>query len=557
MQTFTMWCNMKLVTAGCNTMSVDNMKDEMKNGVVLVTMLEHLTGKTVRGINRNPKHNMTIMANLQACWKFMEEEEGIDMGGVNVTNAFGGVEKVWLALIWRFILKYDLDGDDGGAVTSLLEWVRPRTEARGIDVSNFTTSWKDGDAFLALLDSIVPGIVDIEAEKANDDPNERVDKLQKAFNLIEEHLGVAQLVEPQDLMVHRIDHKCVMCYVAAIKKASAHYDERKAEMEAAEKNENLMHKLNADKLYEEGMSKKLTAQTDSQDALSDITASAQSKLDDNEDDYEMIEEQANDDLNEVTSRFDQAISKFEAAKDEYGLVADSDQSENIQNCDDRIRECTEFIENLKLDLEKKLKDMIADSKAKKKIEEGDEMVTDVMAETGKDLADIMEETENKIKTTKNEQERIDVCNGARERIKRSQKKFGAPKDIFHEAEDLFVSEQGKEDAIVKQKDCDTYADELMNQFEFRLDEALLGAGDNDDLADSDLLAIYHAFSLEVEGFAIEEDAADGGIDRQPGVVRNRLNNIMKLLRDHKSQSDGIRAKVVAACNATFDENGYP
>ena len=34
-------------------------------GVVLVTMLEHLTGKTVRGINRNPKHNMTIMANLQ------------------------------------------------------------------------------------------------------------------------------------------------------------------------------------------------------------------------------------------------------------------------------------------------------------------------------------------------------------------------------------------------------------------------------------------------------------------------------------------------------------
>merc|ERR1712166_1554017 len=335
-KTFTMWCNMKLVTAGCNTMSVDNMKDEMKNGVVLVTMLEHLTGKTVRGINRNPKHNMTIMANLQACWKFMEEEEGIDMGGVNVTN--------------------------------------------------FTTSWKDGDAFLALLDSIVPGIVDIEAEKANDDPNERVDKLQKAFNLIEEHLGVAQLVEPQDLMVHRIDHKCVMCYVAAIKKASAHYDERKAEMEAAEKNENLMHKLNADKLYEEGMSKKLTAQTDSQDALSDITASAQSKLDDNEDDYEMIEEQANDDLNEVTSRFDQAISKFEAAKDEYGLVADSDQSENIQNCDDRIRECTEFIENLKLDLEKKLKDMIADSKAKKKIEEGDEMVTDVMAETGKSVS---------------------------------------------------------------------------------------------------------------------------------------------------------------------------
>ena len=41
MQTFTMWCNMKLVTAGCNTMSVDNMKDEMKNGAVSSCTVQH------------------------------------------------------------------------------------------------------------------------------------------------------------------------------------------------------------------------------------------------------------------------------------------------------------------------------------------------------------------------------------------------------------------------------------------------------------------------------------------------------------------------------------
>jgi hypothetical protein len=391
-----MWCNQKLVTAGCDTMSVDEMKDELKNGVVLVAMLEHLTGKTIKGINRNPKHTVQIMANLQACWKWMEREEGIDLGGINVSNAMNGVEKVWLALIWRFILKYDLDGDDGGAVTSLLEWARPRTEARGVDVSNFTTSWKDGDAFLAVLDSIAPGVIDIEEEKANDDPNNRVEKLEKAFNLIEEHLGVSQLLEAQDLMVHRIDHKCVMTYVAAIKRAAEGYQKRQEEMEEAKNNENLMHTLNGDKLYEEGVSKKLSAQTDSQDALNDITAHAQGKLNDGEDDYELVQEQAMEDLAEVTSRFDLAIAKFEGAKEEYGLVSDSDQSENIQKCDDRIRECNEFVESLKLDLDKKLKDMISDAQAAKKMEEGNEMLSEIVAETTGDLADIMEETIKKI-----------------------------------------------------------------------------------------------------------------------------------------------------------------
>jgi hypothetical protein len=563
-KTFTMWCNQKLVAAGANTMSVDNMKDEMKNGVVLVSMLEQLTGKTIRGINRNPKHTMTIMANLQNCWKFMEQEEGIDLGGINVTNAYGGVEKVWLALIWRFILKYDLDGDDGGAVASLLEWVRPRTEARGIDVSNFTTSWKDGDAFLAVIDSIVPGLLDIEEEKANDDPNNRVDKLQKAFDLVEEHLGVSQLLEPQDLMVHRIDHKCVMTYVAAIKRAAENYETRKVEMEEAKKNENLLHKLNGDKLYDEGMSKKVSAQTDSQDALNDITENAQKQLDDGEDDYEMLVEQANADLAAVTSRFDLAIEKFKAADEEYRLMDQGDpddpeteQGAGVQKCAERIQECNDFVEDLKISLDKKLKDMIDNSKANKKMEDGNEEIMDVMAETGGDLADILEEARKKIHQSKNEQERIDICNAARERVKRSQKKFNQPKDTYKEAEALFIDDIGKEKAKEAQDDCDKYADELMAQFDFGLEEALLGAGENDDLEDSDLLAIYHAFSLEVESFAIEDDAADGGIERQPGVTRNRLNNIMKLLRDHKSQTDGIREKVVAACNATFDSNGYP
>ena len=56
-----------------------------------------------------------------------------------------GNEKIILALLWLYILKHDLDGDDGnarctssvselldysgGAQDQLLEWVQPHTEA--------------------------------------------------------------------------------------------------------------------------------------------------------------------------------------------------------------------------------------------------------------------------------------------------------------------------------------------------------------------------------------------------------------------------------------------
>eukprot|EP00658_Telonema_sp_P-2_P028088 TRINITY_DN21595_c0_g1_i1.p1 TRINITY_DN21595_c0_g1~~TRINITY_DN21595_c0_g1_i1.p1 ORF type:complete len:575 (-),score=204.85 TRINITY_DN21595_c0_g1_i1:222-1946(-) len=559
-KTFTMWCNQKLVNAGSNTMSVDAMKDELKNGVVLVAILEQLTGKRIPGINRNPKHTMTIMANLQTCWRWMQEEEGIDLGGINVSNALQGVEKVWLALIWRFILKYDLDGDDGGAVTALLEWVQPRTEERGVEVSNFTTNWRDGDAFLALFDSCVPGVVDIEAEKANDDPNQRTDKLQKAFDLFEEHLGVSQLLEPADLMVHRIDHKCVMTYVAAIKNASSLHEQRMIEMEEAKKNENLMHKMNGDKLYQEGMSKMLTARTDSEDALEDVTKNAQDKLGEpglGHDDFLRIVEEATQDLAEVTSRFDLAVEKFEAAKTEYGLVEDDDMTEKLSDCDDRIRECHEFVENLQLDLKHKLDDLIADAKGQHKMDQGHEALQDTMAECGAELSNILEDARTKIQNSKNEQERVEIVNAARDRLKRAQGKFRAVKEIYKDAEDTFVNEDKQQEARDAQDECDKYADELLEQFEFGIEEALAGAGENDDLSDTDLLAIYHAFSIEVESFAEGAETADPGIERQPGLVRTRLNQIMKLLKDHKSQTDKIREKVLESVSKAFDAEGYP
>ena len=54
-----------------------------------------------------------------------------------------------------------------GAQDGLLDWVQPRTEEH-YDVVNFTTSWKDGIALLALYDNICPGEIDMEEIKNNE-----------------------------------------------------------------------------------------------------------------------------------------------------------------------------------------------------------------------------------------------------------------------------------------------------------------------------------------------------------------------------------------------------
>jgi hypothetical protein len=309
------------------------------------------------------------------------------------------------------------------------------------------------------------------------------------------------------------------------------------------------------------MSKMLTARTDSEDALEDVTKNAEEKLAEpglTTEDFERIVAEAKEDLADVTARFDLAVDKFEAAKKEYGLVEDADMSEQMTACTDRIRECHEFVENLQLDLKHKLDDLVADAKGRSKMEEGHEELMTVMTESGKELADLLDDARTKIQKSKSEQERIDIVNSARDRLGRAQAKFGEVKDIYKEAEDLFSTEERKVEAREAQDDCDRYASELMGQFDFGIEEALAGAGENDDLSDTDLLAIYHAFSLEVEAFALQDDGlVDPGIEREPGKARNRLNQIMKLLKEHKSQTDKIREKVIASVTATFDAEGYP
>jgi hypothetical protein len=64
-----------------------------------------------------------------------------------------------------------------------------------LDIRDFTSSWRDGRAFNALIHSIRPDLIDLRRlEQMN--PRER---LENAFRIAQDHLGIHRLIDAEGL----------------------------------------------------------------------------------------------------------------------------------------------------------------------------------------------------------------------------------------------------------------------------------------------------------------------------------------------------------------------
>lgn len=80
----------------------------------------------------------------------------------------------------------------------------------GVEVRDFGPSWRDGVAFLALIDAIKENLVNsAEMKKASNKQ-----RLETAFDVAESKLGIARLLDAEDVDVDKPDEKSIMTYVA-------------------------------------------------------------------------------------------------------------------------------------------------------------------------------------------------------------------------------------------------------------------------------------------------------------------------------------------------------
>jgi hypothetical protein len=544
-----MWANSKLIMGGHEPVSVDNVAQDFASGVKLCQLLEVLTEKKIRGIDRRPRNPLQISANLSLIWKFMKNEEGLDLGGINTNDVQNGNEKIILALLFKYIQQYELDDD---ATDGLLEWVQPKTE-QYYDVQNFTTSWKSGVALLALFDNIRPGVINMDEVMETEDDVE--DHLAQAFDLFEEHLGVAKFLEVTDLMVPKPDKKSVMTYIAALRNAANRDEENRAKAQA---DANAGHLCKGEELYNQGTAKYVQASADDESHLDDIVEETIPLIEDcdgSQEEYDAVLEKALKKLEDATSRYDSASGKFEAAKAEFSQVDDGSADEWLPRCEEKIVEVAKHKRDLEEQLKDRLKLAIKNAKGKKKLMEAKSDLENAIEESGNIMSSALTEAYEKIDKSKNEAERQAACDEAEDKLKSKTKIFGDVKEEFLDAERLLEDESLKTEAQEKADECDRYAQQALDVLHQKLLDACKAMEDK-NLSDEDLLQIYHAFSCQIEQM-LDEGATDPGIDRAQGVARSRLDGVKGLLAELQAKNAAMRGKLHAALDESLDSQGLP
>eukprot|EP00066_Takifugu_rubripes_P020139 XP_011609405.1 PREDICTED: EH domain-binding protein 1-like isoform X2 [Takifugu rubripes] len=134
------------------------------------------------------------------------------------------------------VVREEVDGKDETvedlviSSQSLLEWCQGITDSYpGVKVTNFSTSWRNGLAFCAILHHFHPEKIDFETLEAHDIKLNN----KKAFDGFEA-LGISRLLEPSDLVLLSVpDRLIVMTYISQIR---SHFTDQELSVLQIERN---------------------------------------------------------------------------------------------------------------------------------------------------------------------------------------------------------------------------------------------------------------------------------------------------------------------------------
>lgn len=211
-KTFTKWMNGHLRKRGFTI--IENAQTDFDTGIKLMQLVNALYGLDIPKHNKDPKMRPHKLDNIAVALNMVEKAE-IKTNFLKTTHLIDHDLKMILGMIWAIILDYQIKGVSEEQLTAkegLLLWCQKKTQGyRDVKVENFSTSWQNGLAFLALIHRHRPDLVDYEAcQKENAKEN-----LELAFDIAESKLGIPRLLDVEDIIdVPKPDEKSVMTYVS-------------------------------------------------------------------------------------------------------------------------------------------------------------------------------------------------------------------------------------------------------------------------------------------------------------------------------------------------------
>uniref|UniRef100_A0A8D0CGA7 Spectrin beta chain n=1 Tax=Scleropages formosus TaxID=113540 RepID=A0A8D0CGA7_SCLFO len=207
-KTFTKWVNSHLARVSCR---ITDLYMDLRDGRMLIKLLEVLSGER---LPKPTKGRMRIhcLENVDKALQFLKEQR-VHLENMGSHDIVDGNHRLTLGLIWTIILRFQIQDisvetednkEKKSAKDALLLWCQMKTAGYpNVNIHNFTTSWRDGMAFNALI------------HKHRYDPLKKSNahyNLQNAFNLAEQHLGLTKLLDPEGDVDHP-DEKSIITYV--------------------------------------------------------------------------------------------------------------------------------------------------------------------------------------------------------------------------------------------------------------------------------------------------------------------------------------------------------
>uniref|UniRef100_A0A669AZY0 Spectrin beta chain n=1 Tax=Oreochromis niloticus TaxID=8128 RepID=A0A669AZY0_ORENI len=219
-KTFTKWVNSHLSRVSCR---ITDLYMDLRDGRMLIKLLEVLSGER---LPKPTKGRMRIhcLENVDKALQFLKEQR-VHLENMGSHDIVDGNHRLTLGLIWTIILRFQIqdisvETEDNKEKKSAKDCLIPLcvdcdwlwVQGGGypnVNIHNFTTSWRDGMAFNALIHKHRPDLIDFDKlKKSNAHYN-----LQNAFNLAEQHLGLTKLLDPEDISVDHPDEKSIITYV--------------------------------------------------------------------------------------------------------------------------------------------------------------------------------------------------------------------------------------------------------------------------------------------------------------------------------------------------------
>ncbi|XP_023568382.1 spectrin beta chain, non-erythrocytic 5 [Octodon degus] len=218
-KTFTKWVNniFRLSQVG---VKIQNLYTELADGTHLLRLLELISGEVLPAPSQG-RLRVHFLENNSRALAFLRAKVPIPLIGPE--NIVDGDQTLILGLLWVIILRFQishisLDREEFGASAAqlsakeaLLVWCQRKTASyTNVAITDFSRSWSDGLGFSALIHAHRPDLLDYSSLHSN----RPLHNLTSAFHVAEQELGIAQLLDPEDVAVLQPDERSIMTYVS-------------------------------------------------------------------------------------------------------------------------------------------------------------------------------------------------------------------------------------------------------------------------------------------------------------------------------------------------------